>query len=46
MIVCASCRHENETGVLFCDECGDRLALTATVAASAIRGYIADPRSL
>ncbi|HEY9856534.1 MAG TPA: FHA domain-containing protein [Stenomitos sp.] len=35
MIVCASCNHENEAGVQFCDECGSKLAVTATIPVAA-----------
>ncbi len=35
MTVCVSCNHENQAGVQFCDECGSKLAVTATIPAAA-----------
>ncbi len=34
MVTCASCSHENEAGVQFCDECGAKLEIHASVPAS------------
>ena len=34
MVTCASCSHENEPGVQFCDECGTKLEINTSVPAA------------
>jgi pSer/pThr/pTyr-binding forkhead associated (FHA) protein len=34
MVTCASCSHENQAGVQFCDECGAKLEIHAAVPAA------------
>ncbi|MNX77776.1 Oxoglutarate dehydrogenase inhibitor [compost metagenome] len=34
MSVCTACNHENQSGIQFCDECGAKLELTATIPSS------------